>query len=155
MAVVVLIAVVSSAVALAFGGSLKKARAIEALDQVRSADAAARQAARRIGTRVRVELDLSSGTLSRTEGAASDRPTFESQLPAGARIDEVRTAERNAYSGRATIDYSPLGISPTYAVRIIAPGVDHWLVFAGLTGQITDASNESEVDAIFAPIAHR
>lgn len=164
-AVAVLMALLAGGVAMTFAGPVRRMRAGDAVDRMRSFDATARLAARRSGRPAEWVLDLRAGTLERREGRAaggtSDPPeaVYPASLPGGFRIDRVRAIASAGEAGRggpadvssglATLTCSPDGLTRTYAVRLVGPGLDRWLVFAGLTGQLTQVDDEAAVDAIF------
>jgi prepilin-type N-terminal cleavage/methylation domain-containing protein len=156
-AVAVLMALLAGGVALTFAGPVQRMRAGEALDRVRTFDAAARLAARRSGRAADLTFDLRAGTLARADGPAAGRRevTYQATLPGGYRIDRLRATGGqagggpiDASSGLVTLYCSPDGLARTYALRVVGPGLDQWVVFAGLTGQVTLVEDERAVDAI-------
>jgi prepilin-type N-terminal cleavage/methylation domain-containing protein len=152
MAVIIIIALLSTAAALSFSHTLAAARAREAFGQVQSLDASARQFARRWGRTIQIVLDLSNRTLARRERNVN---TFVTSLPSGCRIDEVRMSSRRESVGEVSIECSANGLSRTYAVHVVGPQLDQWLVFAGLSGQVTKVNDVSQLDAIFPQAAAR
>lgn len=153
MLAVLLMALLASAVALSFSGPLQRARAEDAQQTLRSFDAAARQMATRWGRPVRVVFDVSAGTLSRREGQSLQEPRSRIALPSGYRVDEIRVEGRGYSDGEAVIDYSALGLSRSYAAHLSGPGLDRWLLFAGLSGEMTQAQDESAVESILGNVA--
>jgi prepilin-type N-terminal cleavage/methylation domain-containing protein len=149
MLAVLLLAILASAAVLSFSEPIRNARFQDAIQEIRAFDSTARQAAVSSGQITRLVFDLSAGTIERRDtGSRSAR--LRSALPSGYRIERVRIGSRIASSGQAIVDLSPLGIGRTYAVRLHGPGVDQWLLLAGLTGQISIITDESKLDAIFA-----
>ena len=150
MVAVLLLALLASAAALSFSQPIRAARSQDAIDQLRTFDATVRQAAVAAGRATRMVLDLRTGTIARSDGGTE---RYRTTLPPGYRVDQVRIGDRTVDTGQALIDVSPLGISRTYALRLHGPTVDQWLLFAGLSGQLTLVIDESNLDAIFAQIA--
>jgi len=150
MVVILIMALLASAVALSFDGRLKAARARDAVEQLRTFDAMARLAAVRDGTGARIVFDLSANTLSRRQGRDADVLASQVSWPVGYWIEEVRQGSQTTGSGEASIVISPLGISSTYAVRLMGPNLDQWILFAGLTGAMTLPANEETVAALLA-----
>ncbi|MGB7158463.1 MAG: type II secretion system protein [Tepidisphaeraceae bacterium] len=146
MAVMLILALLSAAAAWSFSRPLARARASEAIELVTSFDASSRLAARRFGRRVEMVFDLADGALVRREGG---QVAYRGMLPAGFSIEQVRIGEGVRDAGEVTIECSRLALSPSYAVKLVGPaGVERWLVVAGLSGQVTAARDETDVDAI-------
>ena len=148
IAVIVILALLSTAAAMSFSRPLQATRARDAVNQICALDASARQAARRFGKPVQIIFDLADHTIQRRE---RDAITFSSALPAGGKIDEIRTSARRESLGEVFIDCSASGMSRTYAVHVVGPQLDRWVLFAGLTGQITQITDVAELDSIFPP----
>jgi type II secretory pathway pseudopilin PulG len=149
MVVVVLMALLATAAVLAFGRPLAAARWDDAVMQLRTCDASARTVAQRFARDVRIVIDLDERTLRRREGRDV---VWRVPLPPRFRVEQVRLSDgTQTSSGVVEIPISTLGISQTYAVRLIGPepGQDRWLNFAGMTGQVTLADDESTVESIF------
>jgi prepilin-type N-terminal cleavage/methylation domain-containing protein len=158
MIAVLLMALLASAAALSFSGSLRSARSTEALERLRSFDSAARDVTRRTNREARIVFDLSNDTLSRREGTDLDELTAQVRLPTGYRIDELRIPGQSFTDGEAVVDCSALGVSRTYAVHLVGPGLDHWVLVAGLTGEMTQEKDESATQSILdraAPVSFR
>src|SRR5580704_8263455 len=88
MITVLLLALLTSGVALSFNGSFKASRAQDALEELRSFDASTRLFATRFDRPMRQNFDLSANTLSRWENG--DSPSAQISLPSGSWIDEMR-----------------------------------------------------------------
>jgi prepilin-type N-terminal cleavage/methylation domain-containing protein len=157
MAVVVIMALLTSAAAFSFSDALRAARFSEAQQLIRGLDASARLSARGSGAEVAIVFDLDEGKLSRREKGRDGPASYEAWLPASYKIDRVRVGNQISSEGEVAIVVSASGIGRTYAVRLAGPGSQRWLLFAGLTGQITqvEVENESQLDAIFATITRQ
>jgi prepilin-type N-terminal cleavage/methylation domain-containing protein len=156
MAVVLVLALLSAAAAWSFARPLARLRTSEAIDLITSFDASSRLAASRFGHSVDLQFDLTDQALVRSEGG---KITYRAVLPPGFAIEQVRTADGVRDAGEITIECSRMALSPSYALKLIGPDeVERWLVVAGLSGQVTTARDEPDVDAILnlsAPPARR
>jgi len=158
MVAILLMALLASAAALSFSGSLRTARSTEALEVLRSFDSAARDVARRTSRETRIVFDFSHDTLSRREGADLENLVGRAQLPSAYRIEELRIPGRSFMEGEAVVDCSALGISRSYAVHLMGPGLDQWVLVAGMTGEMTLEKDESVTQSILdkaAPLSFR
>jgi hypothetical protein len=123
-------------------------RAQDVVERVRSLDENARAQARRSGEAAQIAIDLSARTLARRDG--SGKVVFEAALPNGFEIDRFRSGGEDLSSAEAVVVCSPLlGLTRTYAVHVTGPGLDEWLMFAGLTGEMTMITDEATLDSIF------
>jgi len=146
MAVIVIIGLLSTGAVMTFSRPLAASRAQEALGQVRALDSSARQFARRFNRPLEIVFDLSNQTVARRE---RDRVVFQASLPRGCRIEEVRFATRSESIGEVSVECSGAGLSKSYAVHLVGSQLDQWLVFAGLSGQVSQLQDASQLDNIF------
>jgi prepilin-type N-terminal cleavage/methylation domain-containing protein len=144
MIAIAILAMLTTAAVLSFARPLREAQHRDAIELIRLIDTQARTDARHFDRRVKLVFDLDRGIVERRD--AGDAVISRTMLPV--RIDETRIAgERNFRD--ATIAISPLGLSQTYAVRIVSHEHRQWLVFAGLSGQMTVLNDERELSNIF------
>jgi prepilin-type N-terminal cleavage/methylation domain-containing protein len=149
MLAVLVLALLSAVAVLSFGKSIQRAKAKGAVELVRYVDASARDAAKRFGRSVTILIDPVEGTMARREGKEIRyRATIE--LPY--EIDEVRVGDRRA-NDLVEIACSEMGLSRSYAVHVKGPGLEKWVVVAGLSGEVTEANDDATVDAIFESLA--
>jgi prepilin-type N-terminal cleavage/methylation domain-containing protein len=150
MVVVILIGLLSGAAMLSFAGPLRARRAHQAVEELAAFDAAARQAARNFGRDVEIVFELSArrSELVRRELTPEPRETFRVSLPADVHVEQVRAAQETSSSGDVAIRCPPRGLSRSYAVRVIGPQFDQWLLFAGLSGQVSLVTDESRIESI-------
>jgi len=94
-------------------------------------------------------IDLSAQTLARRDAAG--KVVFEAALPNGFEIGRFRSGVDDLSSAEAVISCSVLGLTRTYAVHLSGPGLDEWLVFAGLSGEASVIKDEATLDSIFLP----
>jgi type II secretory pathway pseudopilin PulG len=145
MLAVLLVALLASAVALTFSKPLQAARAREAISQVQFTDAQARQAARQTNRPVRLVLDPESNTIARYE---DEQRQALATLPVGFRIAQVIVGRRASFDERADVRFSSSGLSRSYAIHLEGPAFDQWLLFAGLSGQMSWAADEQTIRSI-------
>jgi hypothetical protein len=72
-------------------------------------------------------------------------------LPASVRIEEVRLSSSARSFDDVAVDYSPLGLSSTWAVKLVAEERSLWLVFAGLSGQMTVLEDDAQAAQYLSP----
>ena len=158
MIAVLLLALLTSAAMLSFSGPIRLARAHEAVEQVRSFDASARDAARRSGHGVRIVFDLAAGTIGRREGPELETLQCQTTLPPGYRVTELRVAGQTLSDGLALIDVSMLGMSRSYAIHVTGQEFDQWMIIAGLSGEISQVQDERAMASLLdkaAPATYR
>jgi len=147
MVVIVLIGLLSTAVVLSFAAPVQKVRAQDAVERVRGLDESARAQARRSGESTQIVFDLSARTMARRDGGGN--VVFEAVLPSGVEVDRFRSGVEDRSSAQAVVSCSALGLTRTYAVHLSGPGLDQWLLFAGLSGDATVIKDEATLDPIF------
>ena len=150
IAVIVLLGIISTAAALTFRSSLQSASSTDAIGQIKYLDSSARQRARRFNQPVEVVFDVTNSTLSRREGSKRNDESFTAALPRGFSIDQINIAGHSTFNGVASVNCSPAGLTPSYAIHLIGPNFDQWLLFAGLSGQMIVIDNEETVLDILA-----
>jgi prepilin-type N-terminal cleavage/methylation domain-containing protein len=151
--VIIVMALLATAAALSFARPLRSARASEAIELVRTFDGNARTAARRFGSEIEMRFDLSRKELVRRvirdDGRRRSEDISRSRLPGGCRVDRMILAGGETRdTGEVVIHCSSGGLSRSYGVHVIGNGPDRWLVVAGLSGQISEAKNETELRSI-------
>jgi prepilin-type N-terminal cleavage/methylation domain-containing protein len=147
--VIVLIGLLTAAVVMSFARPVEKVRAKDAVEMLRSLDESVRTQARRSGATAQLVIDLSARTLARRDAAG--KVVFEAALPSGFEIDRFRSSLEDLSSAEAVVSCSALGLTRTYAVHVTGPGLDEWLVFAGLSGEASIIKDEATLDSIFRP----
>jgi len=150
LVVIVLLGIISTAAALTFRSSLQSAATTDAIEQIKYLDSSARQRAQRFNQPVDLIFDITNSTLSRREGSKRNDESFAASLPRGFSIDQINIAGQSIFNGEATLTCSPAGLTPSYALHLIGPNFDQWLLFAGLSGQLTLIKDEESVQDILA-----
>jgi prepilin-type N-terminal cleavage/methylation domain-containing protein len=152
MLVIALLGVLAMAAVVKLWEPLRSSRSEDVLRRLQAADETTRQSSRRSNGVAVVVYDLDRGLLLRT-GSAGGEGDIVMRLPEGYRLETVRLAGRTSASGDVAIEYRD-GRSPSYAVEVVGPDrSSRWLVFAGLTGQLTRLTDEREVEALFAALS--
>lgn len=145
LAVMVLIGLVASAAILRFSGVTGPARTEWAVGRLTNIESALRTHAADHSEVASLEVELGSDRLTRSVG--EERGTeSKSHLGQNIRIVRFLSGSREVSSGRVVIDYSALGQSETFALELDQRGSGRsvWLVFAGLTGQVTRFQEERD-----------
>ncbi len=149
MLAVLVVALLSAVAVLSFGKSIQRAKAKAVVEQIRYVDASARDASKRFGRSVTIVIDPVEGTVSRRQVSEI---RYRGRIEAPYRIDEVRVGDRRA-TDVVEIECSEMALSRSYAVHLKGPGLDKWVVVAGLSGEVTEANDDAMVDAIFESLA--
>ena len=156
LVVIALAAVLATMAVVSLAGSFRTARAEDVAGQVANYDRLTREWVRRFGRPARLTFDLDRGTVHRSfaeeaepTGGDRDGPA----APAPARRVPHRAARIRQRVGDGGRNFDPLfgpGQTPTYAVLLAGPkGERQWLVTAGLTGKVTRADDDREVQDLF------
>ena len=147
MIAIAILATLTAAAVLSFAAPLREAQFREAIDVIRCADADARTDARHFDRPVRLVLRPEQRVIERCD-VRSGAVIARIHLPASVGIDELRINGQRSLD-TAGIAVSELGLSPTYAVRLVCGDRKQWLGFAGLSGQMTLLNNDAELATIF------
>jgi prepilin-type N-terminal cleavage/methylation domain-containing protein len=154
--VLVLTALLTTAVAVALTSPARAARARDAAERIDSFDRLVREHAKRAGAAQAIVFDLNRGTVRRGETESEDgirEPGSILQLPGQFRVERLLLPGGPVLSGEVRVPVSPRGQTPSYAVLLVErKQKPHWLVFAGLTGQMTEARDATEVEQLFAAL---
>ena len=146
MLAIVLLGIISAAAAFTFHSSLESARASDVIEQLRYLDSSSRQRAMRFNQSVELTFDVTNSSISRCEGSKGNDESFRASLPRGYTIDQINIAGQSTFNGQTSLTCS----SPSYSLHLLGPNFDQWLLFAGLTGQLTLVKDESTVQDILA-----
>jgi hypothetical protein len=113
-------------------------------------DRSTRDVARQFGRTPTLRFDLNRGTVHRIDGEREAAPL---RLAGGVRVARVVSRGRDSGSGEVAVRFSPLGQTPSYAVRLVGRSGECWVAFAGLSGQPLVLRDEREVQDILSPAA--
>jgi prepilin-type N-terminal cleavage/methylation domain-containing protein len=150
LAVVALLAVLTTAVTVSLAGAARAARVEDVAERFVAFDRSTRDAARQFGRTPALQFDLNRGTVHRIDGEREAAPLH---LGGGVRVTRVFSRGRDSGSGEAAVRFSPLGQTPSYAVRLVGRSGECWVAFVGLTGQPLVLRDEREVQDILSLVA--
>lgn len=168
MAVVVLLGLLAGTVAWTMASQADRATLDDAIGRIAHADRMARLAADRTGEACVLRVDLAEGRLWRESVGIDGEPTRSHPVgvPGGFAVDRVIVAGPTADAGDLfapgqVIDIGTVGIAiappgrgPTYAVRLRSSDpTARWLVFAGLSGQMTVIDDEQQAQQLMATLS--
>lgn len=147
LVVIAIIGLIAGTVAVRTGGVTRQARLEWSIGRLIQLDGELRSFAKSRGRNVTLEYELGSNRVQRVYGNSSAEIT-SLILGENIHLHRLILPTRETSSGRGIIEYSPEGISPTYAVEIRSSGnakQSTWLIFVGMTGQVERSEQESEV----------
>ena len=154
MLAVVLLALLSGAAALCFTGPMGRAGATDAVEQVRSFDAASRLFSRQFDMDIEMVIDSPRTALYRRDARRGTQIGARLCLPRGIRIEQVRLTDRRFSSDEAaSVFCSAAGIGRSYAVRLVGRGFDQWIFIVGLTGESMQVREEEELDSLLSTVS--
>jgi prepilin-type N-terminal cleavage/methylation domain-containing protein len=152
LAVLVLMALLAGSAVYAFGFELRSARLADASGQIRDLDQMTRRLASGTGAPTSMVIQPYKGRLFRRD--LSGRTSQPVALSRRIRIDRVLVAGHEATRSDVRIDFMKDGSSSSYALRLSAPDqTPRWIVVAGLGGEVTQTSDDKQVEHIFAVLA--
>lgn len=158
MVVLVLAAVLTTAVAVALTSPARAAQAKDAAERVEAFDRLVREHAKTAGAPQAIVFDLNRGTVRRGETATDETGAQEPgpvlQLPGQFRIERLLLPNGPVLSGEVRVPVSARGQTPSYALLLTERRQQkgHWLAFAGLTGQMTEVRDAAEAEQLFAAL---
>jgi Tfp pilus assembly protein FimT len=154
MAVLTIIGLLMAVAVVSLKDVCRAARIQHACEQLLAFDRRAREHAALHVVPGTITIDLDKNTLASTARDGHGRPvTTTLRLGAAAHIDRVRVGRRTIDYGRATLNVSDRGTTPTYAARLRGgDGQAHWFLFAGQTGQTTQFDNDTQIDKMFTAL---
>ena len=145
MLAVLLMALLATGAAMSFSQPIQKAQTRQAILEIQGADQAARVDAKRLDRAARLTIDRDGRVIRLFEG-----PTLRSQTTlSGTHIDGLLIGEKLVRNEPASIDFSGSGYSASYAAHIR----DTWVIFHGLSGEMTTAPDEKTARSILNPPA--
>lgn len=145
--VLTLMGLLAAAVTVSLAGAARAARVEDVIDAYAAFDRTTREAARRFGRTPALRFDLNRGTVTRRD---AERSETRLALRGDFRVARVMTAERDSRSGEVEVPVTARGYTPSYAVLVVGPTSQRWVVFAGLTGQSTVLADERDVQDILS-----
>lgn len=150
LVVVVILAFLAAVVATRWSGVHHVAVAESTRGKLQFADQHLRQFARSRHRPCLLLFDLEKSQIGKQRSIEeSDGPQWES-LGTGVRIDAMRVGIEKPSGRRAEISVDVNGQTPTYGLHLIGPGKhETWLLFAGVSGQMTELKDQRAWNAAF------
>ena len=150
LVVVVVMALIATSATFSFRKPMQNAAQADAIQQLRDMDLTTRQAAMRFNRPMQISFDLAEQNVSRVENSF---PTRTIHLPRGIRLTELRTAALRIFDSQHSVNISESGIGSTYAVHLTGNQFDRWILFSGMTGEMSGDIHEQNLDNIFTVLA--
>ena len=156
MVVLLLAALLATAVMASFSGVRQRAQAREVIEEIELFDRFTRQECQKLGQSEQVVVDMSESQLSRVHPGGQQIQGTPLVLPSNIKIDRAWVGNQKAEYGQINLICSPQGLTPSYALHLVGPKTEsRWLVFAGMSGQGVVVSNDEQMAktwAIFASL---
>ena len=155
-AVLALAAVLFALASFSWRTPLRAAQFENTLEQIEFFDRNLREHAIRFDVFTKLKIDLADGKLTAVRGGVASGGERRWRLNPLFRIERVQTSLRQTSHGTVTIDISAHGQSSSYSLQLIdANGRRHWLIFAGVTGQVLRIDKENDVREIHRLLAEQ
>ena len=153
-AVILVLAIIAGSVTLRMAATVQRARMEDVVGRIEQFDRLARVHVREHDRPLRLVVNISAGTIRRTDPRGRDEPCPPLVLPDGYRIARLLVKGQAAASGSVSITCSRLGLTPSYALGLEGPaGQRKWLLAAGLSGQFVEPGSEEKTRNILAAAA--
>jgi prepilin-type N-terminal cleavage/methylation domain-containing protein len=154
--VLLIMAIIVSAVVLQLSGPMHNAQMRDVIARVVRFDSLTRTYAGNNDLSVRMEVDLNAGEIRRMARDSTDQLGRRLVLPSGFRITRLVLGNQEVEAGSVSMSCSQAGLTPSYALEIGGPGGRRrWLVFAGLTGQMTEIEDDKGIEEIWTSTVGR
>jgi len=148
LVVIALIGLLAGLTMTRMGSVTHRARLQAEVERLAALDGALRSHAARHAAACRLKLDLDAGEIERVSGG-EDRIARTLALSGAVRLSRFLSATRDTGHGTIHVDYSPQGTSESFALQLqVGDGESRWLLFAGVTGQITEWEEQRDVERI-------
>jgi prepilin-type N-terminal cleavage/methylation domain-containing protein len=150
MAVVAIAGILAAAVSWSLGGRYASVQVTDVMERIALADRLIRMHAENRTAPVALVIDAGEGRFVRLTGDQAD-PLYT--LPPRWRIERLESSGAARAAAGSTepvvLRYGPTGIAPTWAAQLVDPqGREHWIVLAGVSGQVTRTHDEATVQNI-------
>lgn len=154
LVVIVVLALLAAVVATRWSGVHHEAVVASAFGKLQFVDQHLRQFARSRQAPCLLAFDLEQGRLGKQHAAEGDHDLQWESLGTGMKIDAVRVGGEKPSSRHVEIPVDVRGQTPTYGLHVVGPGKrETWLLFAGLSGQMTEFENARSWNAAFELMA--
>jgi len=148
LTVMVIVGLLAGLTMARMGGVTNRARLQAEVERIAALDGSLRLHAARHIESASLQIDLQEGQVERWIGS-DERLARTIELSRAVQITRFLSATRDVDGGRVTIDYSRQGRSETFALELsTADRTSTWLLFAGLTGQMSQWEEEHDVEGM-------
>ncbi len=146
-AVLVLIGLMASAGALSLRSAYRGSQMNDVVSRVKALDRSARSLVQLTGQSGAIHIDTAKGSIRFAQNHESHAGLLPVVLPDGFKLTGVGGASSLSSGGALEIPCSALGQTPVYSLSISGPKEQtRLLVFAGLTGQVTELEHDASFD---------
>lgn len=147
LVVVTVIGLIAATAALRLSSAAHRARLQHAIQRIETVDNRLRTRATDRGETTHLEFDLGTSQIRLEFANGADATSIDL---GDVKISRFVAPTRETSSGRIKLGYSSHGTSESFAIEL-SRGNDEptWLLFAGLTGQMTRMEEERDVQEVF------
>jgi len=154
--VLVVLALITAVVSMRWSSLHHNAVAESAVKRLQFIDQHLRQFARSRGAVCELVVELSNHRVRKQYGGASEDSSGWESLGTGVRVAGIRVGSDTPTNSEVALQFDATGQSPTYGLHLNGPGKrEAWLVFAGVSGQMTRLDTETAWNATFELLAPR
>jgi prepilin-type N-terminal cleavage/methylation domain-containing protein len=139
--VLAIVALMATSVQVILNGPLRVARMRHTINVLAATDATLRHECRKKAREGSMEFDCKTGTMT-VQLENGQGPKFFRISG----LNSVRTAQGERLTWKTRVDR--WGRSETYAIEIGRSPRNKWVLFAGVTGQMMEEQNETDIEAI-------
>jgi type II secretory pathway pseudopilin PulG len=150
LVVVVVLALIAAIVATRWSSLHHRAVGESAIGRLEFVDQHLRQFARSRGQGCELAFDLDRHRIrKRYRDDESESPAWET-LGTGVELRSIRIGGEKPTNRTVEVRFDVNGQSPAYGLHLVGPGErDSWLVFAGVSGQMTQCASEAAWNGAF------
>lgn len=148
LVVMVIVALVTASVIVSWSGVAQDAAQESAVSRLQSLDLHMRSFARGHRDECALSFEINSGQLRKHYHIEENKNPAGESLGRGILITDLQSTSGRRQGGRIEVLFRRDGTSPTYGMCLSGPGNRKaWLLFAGMSGQVTRLKSEKEFDA--------
>lgn len=146
--VLVLVAFVAAVVVVSWSGVHHEAVVKSAVGRLKFLDQHMRSYARTHRTECQLSFEIGTGRIRKLYHSKDNQNPAWETLGRGISVEALQTTSEQQRGRRIDIPLRRDGTSPTYGIHLLGPGGrELWLMFAGVTGQVTALETEREFHA--------
>lgn len=152
LAVLVIVGLITAMASIRLSGTAQAAQLEWATQRLAATDGLMRTHAAACGQPAHLQFELGTGRLDRRFGNRQEK-TSTVELGRSLRLTRFLSATRDVETGEVSVDYSPHGTCQTFAVELKGAGNrSTWMLFAGITGQVTRMEDGRDVSRMLQAI---